>query len=71
MDGLILAVEGCDYVNEVVCKPDNVLEFFEFPALFGDISRTIFLIALAALIDPNFAASDVVLQRFNSLPQVF
>lgn len=50
MDGLILAVEGCDYVNEVVCKPDNVLEFFEFPALFGDISRTIFLIALAALI---------------------
>jgi len=50
VDGLILAVEGCDYVNEVVCKPDNVLEFFEFPALFGDISRTIFLIALAALI---------------------
>jgi F-type H+-transporting ATPase subunit a len=33
-----------------VCKPANVLELFEFPALFGDINRTVFLIALAALI---------------------
>ncbi len=47
---LILAIEECDYVNEVVCKPANVLELFEFPALFGDINRTVFLIALAALI---------------------
>lgn len=50
MDELILAIEECDYVNEVVCKPANVLELFEFPALFGDINRTVFLIALAALI---------------------
>ncbi len=50
MDGLILAIEDCDYVNEVVCKPANVLELFEFQPLFGDINRTVFLIALAALI---------------------
>jgi F-type H+-transporting ATPase subunit a len=50
VDELILAIEECDYVNEVVCKPANVLELFEFPALFGDINRTVFLIALAALI---------------------
>lgn len=50
MDGLILAIEECDYVNEVVCKPANVLELFEFQPLFGDINRTVFLIALAALI---------------------
>ena len=50
MDELILAVEECDYVNEVICKPASVLELFEFPALFGDINRTVFLIALAALI---------------------
>ncbi len=49
MDGLILAIEECDYVNEVVCKPANVLELFEFQPLFGDINRTVFLIALAAL----------------------
>jgi F-type H+-transporting ATPase subunit a len=47
---LILAIEECDYINEVVCKPANVLELFEFPALFGDINRTVFLIALAGLI---------------------
>lgn len=50
MDPLILAAEECNYADEVVCKPANVLELFEFPALFGDISRTVFLIALAALI---------------------
>jgi F-type H+-transporting ATPase subunit a len=50
VDGLILAIEECDYVNEVVCKPANVLELFEFQPLFGDINRTVFLIALAALI---------------------
>lgn len=32
MDQLILATEQCDTLNEVVCSPANVLEFFEFPA---------------------------------------
>ena len=32
MDQLILATESCDTINEVVCKPANVLEFFEFEA---------------------------------------
>ncbi len=50
MDELILAVEECDYVNEVVCKPANVLELFEFPPLFDSINRTVFLIGLAAII---------------------
>ena len=32
MDQLILATEECDTLNEVVCSPANVLEFFEFEA---------------------------------------
>lgn len=43
MDQLILATEECDTLNEVVCKPANVLEFFEFEA-------TPYYMILAALI---------------------
>lgn len=50
MDQLILAVEECNYTDEVVCKPASVAELFKLPAIFGDVNRTILLIALAALI---------------------
>ena len=45
---MITAAETCDFINEVVCKPANVKELFEF-ANFGSsqISRTEVLILLA------------------------
>ena len=48
---MITAAETCDFINEVVCKPENVKELFEF-ANFGasQISRTEILILLAGLI---------------------
>ena len=48
---MITAAETCDFINEVVCKPANVNELFEF-ANFGttEISRTEILIVLAGLI---------------------
>ena len=48
---MITAAETCDFINEVVCKPANVKELFEF-ANFGSsqISRTEILILLAGLI---------------------
>src|SRR6056300_351066 len=48
---MITAAETCDFINEVVCKPANVKELFEF-ANFGSsqISRTEVLILLAGLI---------------------
>jgi F0F1-type ATP synthase membrane subunit a len=48
---MITAAETCDFINEVVCKPANVKDLFEF-ANFGSsqISRTEVLIFLAALI---------------------
>ena len=38
---MITAAETCDFINEVVCKPANVNELFEFTNLAGtEISRT-------------------------------
>jgi F-type H+-transporting ATPase subunit a len=52
LDPMILAVEECDYVNQTVCAPAEVSELFVFTeTLWGTpITRTIFLIGLAALI---------------------
>ena len=52
---MITAAETCDFINEVVCKPANVKELFEF-ANFGSsqISRTEVLILLAELIGYRF-----------------
>jgi F-type H+-transporting ATPase subunit a len=49
---MILAVEECDFVNEPVCAPAEVSELFVFnDTLWGTpITRTIFLMGLAALI---------------------
>ena len=48
---MITAAETCDFINNVVCKPENVNSLFEF-GNFGssDISRTEILILLAAII---------------------
>ena len=52
MDPVILAVEECDFVNEPVCAPENVSELFVFETTLWNtpITRTIFLMGLAALI---------------------
>jgi F0F1-type ATP synthase membrane subunit a len=48
---MITAAETCDFINEVVCKPSNVKELFEFGNFAGtQISRTEVLILLAAII---------------------
>jgi len=48
---MITAAETCDFINEVVCKPANVKELFEFGNFAGtQISRTEVLILLAAII---------------------
>ena len=48
---MITAAETCDFINEVVCKPANVKDLFEFGNFAGtQISRTEILIVLAALI---------------------
>ena len=49
---MILAVEECDFINEPVCAPAEVSELFVFTqTLWGTpITRTIFLMGLAALI---------------------
>lgn len=55
MDELILAVEECDLNTSSVCAPTDVAELFEFrEALFTiggfPVTRTVFLMSLAALI---------------------
>ena len=54
MDPIILATAECDFENEVICAPSNVLELFELPTLFyiGEFAftRTSFLILLAAFL---------------------
>ena len=54
MEPLILAASECDVEGEIICAPDNVVELFEFQTVWEigpfDISRTIFLIFLAALL---------------------
>ena len=50
MDGLILAVGECDYVNEPVCAPADVAELFVFDHIFGQVNRTVILTFLAAII---------------------
>ena len=49
---MILAVEECDFVNEPVCAPAEVSELFVFTDTLWNtpITRTIFLMGLAALI---------------------
>ena len=48
---MITAAETCDFINEVVYKPSNVKELFEFGNFAGtQISRTEVLILLAAII---------------------
>ncbi len=48
---MITAAETCDFIKEVVCKPANVKELFEFGNFAGtQISRTEILILLAAII---------------------
>ena len=55
MEQLILASGACDPANEIICKPDNVIELFLFEDnLFAigpwGITRTVFLILLAMVI---------------------
>ncbi len=52
MEQLILASGACDPANEIICKPDNVIELFLFEDnlfMIGPwgITRTVFLILLA------------------------
>ena len=48
---MITAAETCDFINEVVCKPANVKELFEFTNFAGtsDIKNRSFIL-LAAII---------------------
>jgi F-type H+-transporting ATPase subunit a len=53
--GLILASEGCDVANEVICAPTDVKELFEAHGTWFEIgsfefTRTSFLMLLASLI---------------------
>lgn len=52
MEPLIVAVEECDFINEPVCAPAEVSELFVFTDTLWNtpITRTIFLMGLAALI---------------------
>ncbi len=54
MESVILAVAECDVSEEIICAPSNVLDLFEFEALFSigpfDITRTVLLIFLAMFI---------------------
>lgn len=55
MEPLILASASCDPAADIICKPDNVIELFEFKdALFSigpfHFTRTVFLIFLAMTI---------------------
>lgn len=50
MDQLILALEECDFVNQPVCAPSDVTDLFVFPAIFGQVNRTVVLMFLAAFI---------------------
>lgn len=49
MEQLILASE-CDAAAETICAPADILEIFEFPAIVGQVNRTVVFIFLAALI---------------------
>lgn len=48
-DEMTLAIE-CDVAVDPVCAPENVIELFELPAIFGQVNRTVLLTLLAALI---------------------
>lgn len=55
VDRLILASEGCDVVNEVICAPADVKELFEAHGVWFQIgtfefTRTSFLMLLASVI---------------------
>ncbi|MEN8235428.1 MAG: F0F1 ATP synthase subunit A [Actinomycetota bacterium] len=55
MEQLILASGGCDPANDIICRPDNVIELFEFTdSLFTigplHFTRTVILIFLAMFI---------------------
>lgn len=55
MEQLILASGACDPANDIICKPDNVIELFQFEDnLYAigpwGITRTVFLILLAMVI---------------------
>jgi len=55
VEQLILAVGECDPANDIICRPENVVELFEFTdPLFTigplEFTRTVFLIFLAMII---------------------
>ena len=50
MDQLIIAAEEhCD-LTQAVCTPHDITELFVFPAILGQVNRTVVLMFLAALI---------------------
>lgn len=49
MDGMILGF-SCEPTEQPLCIPGNILELFELPAIFGNISRTVLYILLAGLV---------------------
>lgn len=74
MDELILAAEGCDVANEVICAPTNVKDWFEFTdPLFTvgpvNFTRTSFLMLLAAAI--SVALFYFGLRRNRPVPTKF
>ncbi|MFQ5516621.1 MAG: F0F1 ATP synthase subunit A [Acidimicrobiia bacterium] len=74
MEQLILASGSCDLDAEIICAPDNVNELFEHTdALFSiggfDVTRTVFLIFLAALI--SMALLFFGLRRARLVPSKF
>lgn len=48
-DRFIVAAEECD-LTQPVCAPENVVELFVLPNIFGQVNRTIILMFLAAFI---------------------
>lgn len=48
-DTFIVAAEECDF-SQPVCAPENVVDLFVLPNIFGQVNRTIILMFLAAFI---------------------
>lgn len=49
MEQLILASE-CDAAEVTICAPADILDLFQFPAIFGQVNRTIVFMFLAAFL---------------------
>lgn len=67
-DTFILAAEECDF-SQPMCAPENVVDLFVLPNIFGQVNRTILLMFLAAVI--VIAVLWVALRKPSIVPSKF